>query len=199
MVFNGKSFVADFETTTDPDNCYVWSYAINEVGDYTENENVIIGTSIDDFMEWCENNGNNKVYFHNLKFDVQFILTWLFKHGYTHVEKVGDRKTKTFTTLISDKGLYYSLSVYFQVKGKRVKKIIFQDSLKLIPLSVKNFAESFHLPISKLHLDYDCHNGLPPGTPLTEHEKNYISHDVRIVSHAINYFYSEMNNQTSLT
>lgn len=188
---NEKSFVADFETTTDPNNCYVWAYAINEVADYKDNEEVIIGTSIDDFMQWCESIGNHKVYFHNLKFDSQFIITWLFKNGFKHVEKVGDRKTRTFTTLISDKGMYYSVSVYFLVKGKKVNKITFLDSLKLIPLSVKNIAESFHLPISKLHLDYDCHNGMPPGTPLTEHEKRYISHDVRIVSHAINYFYSE--------
>lgn len=186
-----KSYVADFETTTDPEDCYVWAYAINEVNDYTNNEEVIIGTSIDEFMKWCESNGNNKIYFHNLKFDIQFILTWLFKNGYEHIEDVSKRKTKTFTTLISDKGQYYNLVVYFYVKGRRVKKITFQDSLKLIPLSVKAIAESFHLPISKLHLDYDCHNGLPAGTPLTQHEKDYISHDVRIVSHAINFFNSQ--------
>ena len=32
---NERSFVADFETTTNPNNCYVWAYAINEVADTT--------------------------------------------------------------------------------------------------------------------------------------------------------------------
>ena len=183
-----RSFVADFETTTDPDNCYVWAYAITEVGDYEKSDgNVIVGTSIDDFMEWCRKEDNHKIYFHNLKFDGQFILHWLFTHGFEHVEDNKDRKTNTFTTLISDKGMWYSIEVCFYIKGKNVNKVVFQDSLKLIPLSVDAIAKSFHLPIQKLKLD----NGLPAGTPLTDHEREYIQNDVRIVSHAIDYFYSQ--------
>lgn len=185
------SYVADFETTTDPDNCYVWAYAIREVSKFDSSKETIIGTSIDEFMEWCKRVGNDKVYFHNLKFDGQFIMNWLFKHGYTHVEDPRKRGSKTFTTLISDKGLYYSIEVVFKLRGKTVNKITFQDSLKLIPLSVDAIGKAFHLPISKLKLDYDCHNGLPPGTPLTDHEKDYITNDVKIVAHAIDYFYSE--------
>lgn len=185
-----KSYVADFETTTDPDNCYVWAYAIREVSKYDDEKETIIGTSIEDFMAWCMNEGNHKVYFHNLKFDGQFILNWLLKNGYTYAEKE-ERDSKTFSTLISDKGMYYAIEVVFKLKGKNVNKITFQDSLKLIPLSVDSIAKSFHLPISKLHLDYDCHNGLPAGTPLTDHEKEYITNDVKIVAHAVDYFYSE--------
>ena len=193
-----KSYVADFETTTDPENCYVWAYAIHEVSDYTENKEVEIGTSIDDFMKWCEEIGNHTVYFHNLKFDGEFIINWLFENGYEHVTDSKERKTHTFTTLISDKGMWYSIEVVFYLKGKNVKKITFVDSLKLIPLSVKGIAEAFHLPFSKLTLDYDCHNGLPPGTPLTEHEQEYIQNDVKIVSHAINYFNSEGFNKMTI-
>lgn len=185
------SYVADFETTTDPENCYVWAYGIREVSNFDdETKNTIIGTSIDDFMLWCVKNGNNKVYFHNLKFDGQFIITWLFKNGFDHVD-TKDRRSKSFTTLISDKGLYYSIEVYFKIQGKKVNKVTFIDSLKLIPLSVDSIAKSFHLPISKLKLDYGCHNGLPAGTPLTEHEIKYLSHDVKIVAHAVNFFYSQ--------
>lgn len=187
-----KSYVADFETTTDPDNCYVWAYAIQEVGKFDdETKQTIIGTSIDDFMEWCESIGNDKIYFHNLKFDGQFIIDWLFNNGFTHVEDSRYRATRTFTTLISDKGMWYSIEVIFRLNGKKVNKVVFQDSLKLIPLSVDAIGKSFHLPISKLKLDYDCHNGLPPGTPLTDHEKEYITNDVKIVAHAIDYFNSQ--------
>lgn len=180
------SFVADFETTTNKDDCRVWAYAVCEV----ENpENVKIGTTIDEFMLWCmDTNENHKVYFHNLKFDCQFIITWLFKHDYIHVEDRKNLETKTFTTLISDKGLYYSVEVIFYRNGKNVNKVTFVDSLKLIPLSVKSIAESFHLPISKLELDYSCHNDLPVGTPLTQEEIDYITNDVKIVAYAIKYF-----------
>ena len=45
-------YVADFETTTKEENCHVWAYAITEVGKLEENKEVIIGTSLDEFMEW---------------------------------------------------------------------------------------------------------------------------------------------------
>lgn len=188
---NIKSFVADFETTTDPENCYVWAYALNEVNDYSKNQEVIYGTSIEEFLEWCEKEPNHVLNFHNLKFDIQFVIYYLLTHGYEHVEDTKDRKSRTFTTLISNKGQYYSLTIYFNVKGRSVNKITIRDSLKLIPLSVRAIAKAFHLPEGKGSLDYDSHNGIPAGTPLNDDEKHYISQDVRIVSHALNYFYSE--------
>lgn len=192
-----KVFVADFETTTNLDKTHVWAYAINEVGDYTENEKVIIGTKLSDFMEWCESEPNHKVYFHNLKFDGQFIIYYLLTHGYKWVEKK-DRNTRTFTTTISDMGMYYGIDVYFKVQGKNVNKITFLDSLKLIPLSVKAIAESFNLPEGKGSINYDLHNDLPEGSPISEEEAHYISQDVRIVSHAINYFYSQGLNKMTI-
>jgi hypothetical protein len=184
-----KSFVADFETTTNPDNCHVWAYAICEVGN---KEEVIIGTNIHDFMMWCKKQPDNvKVYFHNLKFDGQFILHWLFKNGFVHVHDRKDRATNTFTTLISDKGMYYNIEVIFYLKGKKVNKVIFQDSLKLIPLSVSAIAKTFKLPISKLSIDYKAHDNLPENSPLSKEEEEYIKNDVKIVAHAIEYFYSQ--------
>ena len=61
------SFVADFETTTNIDDCRVWAFAICEVGN---KEDVIIGTTIDEFMEWnIKRKENATAFFHNLKFD----------------------------------------------------------------------------------------------------------------------------------
>ena len=183
------SFVADFETTTNIDDCRVWAFAICEVGN---KEDVIIGTTIDEFMEWnIKRKENDTVFFHNLKFDSQFIMNWLFKNGYEHTTEPEQKKSKTFNTLISDKGLFYQVEVIFEKKGKKVNKVVFQDSLKLIPLSVDSIAKSFKLPISKLKIDYDSHNNLPIGSPLTPEEEEYIKHDVQIVAHAIEYFYSQ--------
>lgn len=182
-----RSYVADFETTTNENDCRVWAWAVCEVGDL---QNVYIGTNIDDFMEWCEDRPENvRVYFHNLRFDAQFLMSWLFQNDFKHVQKK-DRATKTFTTVISDKGLYYSLEVIFFLRGKRVKKVTFWDSLKVIPLSVEEIAESFKMPIKKKKIDYSAHDNLPYGSPLTKEEKEYIINDVRIVADALAEFHA---------
>lgn len=192
-----STFVADFETTTNPDDCRVWAYAICEVGN--EERDVIVGNSITGFMNWCRlQKENHKIFFHNLKFDGQFIMSWLFKNGYTHVTEQDDKQSKTFSTLISDKGLYYQIEVIFERKGRKVKKVTFQDSLKLIPLSVDAIAKSFKLPISKLKIDYDRHNDLPEGSPLTTEEIEYIKNDVKIVAYAINYFHEQGLNKMTI-
>ena len=181
------NFIADFETTTDPKDCRVWAYAICEIENLN---NIIYGTSIDDFMEWAKNRKENDlVYFHNLKFDGQFIMNWLFKNGYKHATSSLERESNTFTTLINSKGLYYQIEVIFYKRGKRINKVTFQDSLKLIPLSVEEIANSFKLPITKGKIDYSSHNNKPEGSPLTPEEQTYIKHDVQIVAYAMNEFY----------
>lgn len=183
-----RQFVADFETTTNENDCRVWAFAICEIGNP---DNIIIGTTIDEFMDWCAKQPDNpRVFFHNLKFDSSFIMYWLFEHEFRHVTSK-DRDSNTFTTVINSKGLFYALEVIFYLKGKRVKKVTFWDSMKLIPLSVEDMAETFKMPIKKLKIDYDAHNNLPAGTPLSDSEREYVIHDVRIVAHAIEYFQSQ--------
>lgn len=190
------SFVADFETTTNPMDCRVWAYAICEVGN---KNNILIGNTIDDFMNWCKDRKENDlVYFHNLKFDSQFIINWLFKNGFKHTTEPRDKASHTFNTMINDKGLFYQIEVIFYKKGKRVNKVVFQDSYKLIPLSVKEIARSLKLNISKLKIDYDAHNDLPEGADLTDIEKEYIKHDVLIVAYGIEYFYSQGLNKMTI-
>lgn len=184
-----KTYVADFETTTREEDCRVWAYAICDVDNI---ESVVYGTTIDDFMEWCSKQKDNpKILFHNLKFDGQFILHWLFLNGFKHGTTPKERVDKSFSTMISDKGLYYSIEVIFYRKNKKIRKVTFQDSLKLIPLSVDQIAKSFHMDKQKLEIDYKAHDLLPIGSPLTLEEKLYIKHDVQIVATAMNYFYSQ--------
>src|SRR5699024_1920709 len=72
---------------------------------------------------------------------------------------------------------------------KKVKKITFYDSLKIIPFSVDEIAKSFNLPISKLKLDYDKPRKI--GHELTKEEKEYIKNDVLIVSKALKVLFDE--------
>lgn len=178
-------YVADFETTTNINDCRVWAYAICDVKTL---DIVKIGTTIEDFFEWCKKQPDNpKVYFHNLKFDSQFLIYYMFHNGFKHVLSK-DRASNTFTTVINAKGFYYAVESIYYLKGKKVKKTTFLDSMKLIPMSVEKIADAFHLPYKKLKIDYSAHNDLPEGTPLDPDEEKYIIHDVKIVAHALKFF-----------
>lgn len=181
-------FTADFETTTDEKDCRVWAYAICEIGN---TDNFIYGNSLDDFMEWCANpNKNHTLYFHNLKFDGEYIIYWLINHGFRWIEDGKYKENNTFTTLITDMGQFYSIDVYFTVAdAKHVNKVKFLDSLKILNFSVEQIAKDFHLPISKLELDYKAYR--PIGHELTPHEIDYIRNDVEIMARALEIMFDE--------
>jgi hypothetical protein len=179
-------FVADFETTTNENDCRVWAWAACRVDDP---DDLFIGNNIDDFMFWCESRRDNlTIFMHNLKFDSQFIINYLFQEGYKHIVKADDRASRTFKTMISDKGLFYGVEVIFHRRGKNIKKVTFFDSLKLLPMKVSEVAEAFHMPIKKLKIDYDARNTMAPETPLTKEEIEYITHDVKIIATALRFF-----------
>lgn len=180
-----KTFVADFETTKDKDDCRVWAYCYCDI---EKIDTKVFGTNIDDFMKWCSDKKENfKVLFHRLEFDGQFIIAWLLNNGFRHTTEQSDRKTKTFNTLINSKGIYYQIEVIFERKGKSINKVTFQNSYNLIPLSVDKIAKNLKMEISKLDLDYETEREV--GHELTEHEKAYISNDVEIVARAVKGFY----------
>lgn len=182
-----KKFTADFETATWIENeTWVWAWAISEIGN---EENIVIDNNIDSFIEFCKTQKNSYFYFHNLKFDGEFIIYWLLKHGFKHVEKKEDIEDNTFTTLISNMGQFYSIVIYFTKGNKKVHKVTFIDSLKIIPFSVDETAKAFKLPISKLKIDYNVPREI--GHILTEEERNYIKNDVLIMSKALKVIFDE--------
>lgn len=108
---NMKKFTADFETVTwKDDETWVWAWATCEIGN---EENLQIGNDIDSFIEYCKKEKNATFWFHNLKFDGEFIIYWALTHGFKHVEKKEDIKENTFTTLISDMGQFYTITLYY--------------------------------------------------------------------------------------
>lgn len=188
-----KKFTADFETATWlEDETYVWAWAVCEIGN---EENLQMGNNIESFLDFCYNEKNSVMYFHNLKFDGEFIIYYLLTNGFKHVEKKEDIEDKTFTTLISDMGQFYTITVYFEKQNKRVHKVTFIDSLKIIPFSVEDIAKSFNLPISKLTLDYNrprSRNHI-----LNQEEREYIKNDVLIVAKALKVIFDD--NLTKMT
>ena len=182
-----RCFTADFETTTNPEDCRVWAFALCEIGD---TDNFIYGNSIDEFMEWCAYSKRNyRLYFHNLKFDGEFILWWLLDNGFEWIEDKKYRRDKTFTTLITDMGAWYSIEIYFKIgKNGTANKVTIYDSLKILNFSVEQIAKDFDLPIRKLELDYKTDR--PKGHELTPHEVDYIRNDVEIMARALDYMFN---------
>lgn len=179
-------YTADFETITDPLDCRIWAYGICEIGNP---ENFIYGNNINDFMLWCKQNAPVTTYFHNLKFDGEFILYWLFENGFKFVENRRDLDTNCFTTLISNKGQFYSLEICFYRKGKDKHCLTVYDSLKIIPFGVKEVAKGFNLPIQKGEIDYDLFREI--GHVLTEEEVSYLRNDVEIMARALKVLFDQ--------
>ena len=117
--------VADFETTTDPDDCRVWAWAICDLKTLTK----IHGTDIDSFIELVSDPMfDYNVFFHNLKFDGDFLINWLFKNGFKYVESQDELSDKTFTTLIATNGQFFTMDIMFQNRGKFKKFKRIQNS-----------------------------------------------------------------------
>jgi len=177
---------ADFETTTDPDDCRVWAFGICAIDDTYKFTH---GNSIEGFMEYCEKCNNDTLYFHNLKFDGEFILYYLFQNGFTHIKDRKQMKEKTFTTLISGTGQFYSIVICFSKSGHHTNKITIYDSLKILPFSVDVIAKGFNLSISKLKIDYDEKREI--GHILTLPEIDYLRNDVEIMARALKVLFDQ--------
>lgn len=180
---NQLTLSCDFETTTDINDCRVWAYSMTDLKSLTSQ----VGTSLNEFMLDVICFRNTICYFHNLKFDGEFIINWLFENGYTYVHDKKDAIDKSFTALISDMGMWYSIDVWHDKKNKIVTH--FKDSLKIIPLSVDSIPKAFGLVDTKLKIDYKKYR--PVGYQLTQDEIEYIKADTTIVAKALNIMFEQ--------
>lgn len=185
----GRFFMADFEPTTPEsmkrtgaDHTEVWAWATCPIPCNYEQKDVVIGNSLDSFMEWCKKNllEDDTVFFHNLTFDGAFIMSWLLHNGYKQ-EKCGWKNKKHFRNydlLASSMAGYYSLTV-----GMGKGAFRFQDSAKLLAFSVYEIGESFQTKVRKSLIDYDAHD--KAGEYITPEEEEYIANDVLVVAQAL--------------
>lgn len=171
-----KSFACDFEATTNINDCRVWAFGVMEVGNL---DNYTEGNNIDDFMKFMKKN-KGSYYFHNLKYDGQFIIPWLFNNGFTYSE---GKEKNTFSCVISSSGQFYEITIVYGYKGKNIQAARIYDSLKKIPFPIKTIAKAYDLPIMKGEIDYNKYRA--PGHELTPDEKLYLRYDVEILARAL--------------
>lgn len=177
--------MCDFETSTEEwlikDNgvARVWAGCIATIEKVPKV--ITITNNIDDFMAKLIKLGNIECYFHNLKYDGEFIVSWLFNNGYRYDDKAN--KEKTFSVVISDNGLWYEITITHKALNKRYVRTTIYDSLKKLPLKVSQIAKAFKLEEAKGTIDYDMYR--PVGYELTDEEQEYIKNDCIIVAKAL--------------
>lgn len=201
-----RHFVCDFETTVyeGQESTEVWASASVEL--FTED--VHIFHSIAEQFDYFVSLKTNVIgYYHNLKFDGTFWLSYLIidlgmKQAFeplTEDEDDGrgefldekEMKNNTFKYSISDKGMWYTITI------KKNNHIIqLRDSLKLLPFSVKRIGESFKTKHKKLEMEYTGFRYA--GCTITDEEKKYIANDVLVVKEALEFMYNEGHDKLTI-
>ena len=199
-----RYFSADFETTVyeGQERTEVWAVGCVEL--FTED--VSIFHSLPDFFTYLVSlDCNLCCYFHNLKFDGAFWLSFLLEdlqlqqalyyfNDETRNEQWIDKKkmlNNTFQYCISDMGQWYSITIkthnhYIEIR----------DSLKLLPFSVKRIGESFKTKHKKLEMQYEGFRYA--GCNITDEEKSYIANDVLVVKEALEFMFNEGHNKLTI-
>lgn len=190
--------MGDFETTVYKGqvNTEVWASACVEL--FTEDVKIFhsIGEQFDYFKSLKQ---NIIVYYHNLKFDGAFWLSYLmvdlgFKQAFEQLDAENPFKVRwlqekemlnnTFKYSVSDRGQWYTIII--KVGGHFIE---IRDSLKLLPFSVKRIGESFGTRHKKLDMEYTGFRYA--GCEITDEEKQYIANDVLVVKESLEIMFNE--------
>ena len=189
--------MGDFETTvySGQSNTEVWASASVEF--YTED--VHIFHSLDEQLNYFVSlDSNIIVYYHNLKFDGAFWLSYLLVDKEFQQAIISNPETtegtafynqkempnNSFTYSVSDMGQWYKITIkvnnwYIEVR----------DSLKLLPFSVSRIVNSFATKHKKLDMEYTGFRYA--GCEITEEEQHYIANDVLVVKEALEIIFNE--------
>lgn len=182
-------YACDFETTTNEDDCRVWAWGAVEID---ESLKFTWGNNIDsffkNFMRVSRDFENTKIFFHNAKFDCEFIFYWLFKNGYVHTNEKR-MQAGEFTTLITDMGTFFQMKICYHVQGKHRYIMTIQNSLNLINSSVERIAKDYKFPITKGEIDYN--KPRPVNYYLQADEVDYLRRDCEIIARALLIFKSQ--------
>ena len=189
--------VGDFETTVFKGQTYteVWASAVVEL----HSEEVKVFHSIKETFDYLYNLRENVcIYYHNLKFDGSFWLSFLLtdlkykqniyvnsnNENDVHWLKKNQLTSKSFMYSISDMGQWYNIIIRTPYAYIEIR-----DSLKLLPLSVEAIGKSFDTKHKKLNMEYEGFRYA--GCEITEEEKRYIANDVLVVKEALEIMEAE--------
>lgn len=177
-----NTVVCDFETNNEGN--YVWLWDICNLSDLSH----FHGCGVDSFIESILYSEYEYVFFHNLGFDSEFIVSWLLNNGYTQSNLYSRvPQSYTYDLLMSTRGKLYSLRIYcsyYDENDNICKKVInIYDSINKIPMSVEEIADSCKFEIGKLKIDY--YKERNNGYEFSEDEIEYVEHDTEIIARSL--------------
>lgn len=201
---NVRSFMCDFETTVYAGQTSTEVWASASVEFYTENVNIFHSIN-EQFQYFKTLNCNVIAYYHNLKFDGNFWLSYLLqvlkmKQAFVSYNEEGtvgeflkekEMKNNTFKYTISSMGQWYSIII--KINNHTIE---LRDSLKLLPFSVKQIGKSFNTKHQKLEMEYAGYRYA--GCKITDEEKQYIANDVLVVKEALEELFNDGHNKLTI-
>lgn len=202
MVRQYRYFVGDFETTVYDEQITteVWASACVEM----YSDDVKIFHSIEDTFNYLiALDSHIIIYYHNLKFDGSFWLSYLktelqfaealetVSEKEKHWLNEKEMKNNTFKYSISDRGQWYTIII--KVNGYFIE---IRDSLKLLPFSVRQIGDSFGTKHKKLDMEYTGFRYA--GCNITDEEKHYIANDVLVVKEALEIMFNEGHKELTI-
>lgn len=198
--------VGDFETTVYDGQTFTEVWASGLVEMYTENVNIFTSIS-DTFSYLLSLNKNVCVFYHNLKFDGHFWLSFLLKdkgfkqalylNGETENSvsfyDARDMPNNSVKYSINNLGQWYSITI--KTQGHYIE---FRDSLKLLPFSVSEIGKSFKTKHQKLELESGYIGKRYAGCTLSEQDKEYLTNDLLVVKEALEFMFSRGYNKMTI-
>ena len=195
-------YSADFETTVyeGQDHTEVWASALVSL----DSDEPVVHHSIQETLDYLKKQNEDAIlYYHNLKFDGNFWLSYLitelgFKQGFEYISEnqVEWKKRKKLDNneviySISSMGQWYSIDFKYRGHFYTLK-----DSLKLLPFSLKKIGKDFNTPHQKLDMEYEGYRYA--GCEITPAEKEYIKNDVLVLKEALNIMFAEGHNKLTI-
>ena len=195
-------YSADFETTVyeGQDHTEVWASALVSL----DSNEPLVFHSIGETLDYLKKQNEDAIlYYHNLKFDGNFWLSYLitelgFKQGYEQISEteIQWKKKKQLDNneviySISSMGQWYSIDFKYRGHFYTLK-----DSLKLLPFSLKKIGKDFNTEHKKLDMEYEGYRYA--GCEITPEEEQYIKNDVLVLKEALNIMFAEGHNKLTI-
>lgn len=197
-----RIYSADLETTVydGQDHTEAWASALVSL----DSDEPMVFHSLEETLDYLDQQNENAVlYYHNLKFDGNFWLSYLitqknFKQG---LEKISDTayqfkdkkdlQEQELIYSISSMGQWYTITFKYHSHIYTLK-----DSLKLLPFTLKDIGKAFKTEHQKLDMEYEGYRYA--GCEITPEELSYIKNDVLVLKEALNILFSEGHNKLTI-
>ena len=198
-----RIYCADLETTVyeGQTSTEAWSSALVSMDDGAE---PMVHHSLAETLAYLNSQKEDAVlYYHNLKFDGNFWLSYLitelkFKQAYDVIDNtvvqwkdVKKLKNNELIYCISSMGQWYTIT--FKYKGH---KYILKDSLKLLPFKLEEIGDAFKTEHRKLDMEYTGYRYA--GCEITPQEMEYIKNDVLVLKEALQIMFADGHNKLTI-